>query len=177
MSEQDVNTMRTAYEAFSLNRADIPAVLEAFELTDRSGNSRAADSVPQSAPAVPRASPITSRDGARKTSMSSRPNQIPSSTPASTSSWSAPSAASPRPAASCRPPRACLADARRQGGNHVEAAPWAVGWSAKPSARAHIDRARRHACRGMRVGERGRCGSGAQLALQPSAQGAASTWF
>ena len=29
MSEQDVNTMRTAYEAF--NRADIPAVLEAFD--------------------------------------------------------------------------------------------------------------------------------------------------
>ena len=28
MSEQDVNTMRTAYEAF--NRGDIPAVLEAF---------------------------------------------------------------------------------------------------------------------------------------------------
>jgi uncharacterized protein len=29
MSEQDVSTMRTAYEAF--NRADIPAVLEAFD--------------------------------------------------------------------------------------------------------------------------------------------------
>ena len=29
MSQQDVSTMRTAYEAF--NRADIPAVLEAFE--------------------------------------------------------------------------------------------------------------------------------------------------
>jgi ketosteroid isomerase-like protein len=29
MSEQDVNTMRTAYEAF--NRGDIPAVLEAFD--------------------------------------------------------------------------------------------------------------------------------------------------
>jgi ketosteroid isomerase-like protein len=29
MSEQDVNTMRNAYEAF--NRADIPAVLEAFD--------------------------------------------------------------------------------------------------------------------------------------------------
>ena len=30
---------------------------------------------------------------------------------------------------------------------------------------------------GMRVGERGPCGSRAQLALQPLAQGAASTWF
>ena len=29
MSEQDVSTMRNAYEAF--NRADIPAVLEAFD--------------------------------------------------------------------------------------------------------------------------------------------------
>jgi ketosteroid isomerase-like protein len=29
MSEQDVNTMRTAYEAF--NRGDVPAVLEAFD--------------------------------------------------------------------------------------------------------------------------------------------------
>ena len=29
MSKQDVNTMRTAYEAF--NRSDVPAVLEAFD--------------------------------------------------------------------------------------------------------------------------------------------------
>jgi ketosteroid isomerase-like protein len=99
MSEQDVSTMRNAYEAF--NRADIPAVLEAFDPQiewHEPGGGRAPQGTFSGAESV--ANDVFAT--VPETSMSSRPSPRISSTPASTSSWSAAFARSLRPASRCR---------------------------------------------------------------------------